>query len=229
MTMSPPPDTGPLNERPSRAMTALASAGQLALSPLAILLGYVAVMVPMVLLLGVNLERGRYENGLYWILPPVVFLALFVPYSVTALAHLVMARSLGFRVEYFALGPLQLYDDNRMRVRISNRWTTFGSYRVASRGIGNGWKQNVAVYISAGWLSTAIPTWTFTPMWNRLVESGGATFYAWEPIAASDLIWAMTLLFLMLGSWLWGAITTWAASSSRCEIWSRTASGSVTT
>ncbi|MEZ4570270.1 MAG: hypothetical protein R2849_08065 [Thermomicrobiales bacterium] len=143
---------------------------QLALSPVGIIAGYTVFAAATVAVLGINLERNRQANALYWLLPAMVILAIFIPYTVTSLAHVVISRTLGFKIDHFSVGPIQLFSENRWRPAFSNQWPTFSSYRITSPGIGNGWKQNVSIYLFAGWMSTAIPLWAFTPLFNRLMD-----------------------------------------------------------
>ena len=189
---------------PAVAMRALA----FLLTPVGALLGYTLFLAIMTTALGINLERSEQQNALYWLLLPMVVLGVFVPYTVTACAHLIMARSLGFRVDYFGIGPFQIYEDDRLRPRISNRWPTLSSYRVKSLGIGNGWKQNVTIYLFAGWISTALPLWVITPLWNRLMERNQAGLFSIETASSWELVYAFSLFFLTFGSWGWVLIFT---------------------
>ncbi|MEZ4522786.1 MAG: hypothetical protein R3A46_14235 [Thermomicrobiales bacterium] len=176
---------------------------QLALSPVGIIAGYTVFAAATVAVLGINLERNRQANALYWLLPAMVILAIFIPYTVTSLAHVVISRTLGFKIDHFSVGPIQLFSENRWRPAFSNQWPTFSSYRITSPGIGNGWKQNVSIYLFAGWMSTAIPLWAFTPLFNRLMDRNTTGQFNLEMASSGEMIYAFSLFFLTFGSWFW--------------------------
>ena len=181
---------------------------QFALTPLGFLILYGSSIIALVAVLGINVERNRFENGLYWLLPAFVVIGIGLPYTITALAHLIIARSLGFKVDYFGVGPVQIVTDNTLKLSIRNSWNHFSSYRITSRGLGNGWKQNVSMYLFAGWVSTAIPLWIVTPYWNRLMSQVDSGEFIIEFATPLEILYAFTMFFLTFGSWGWAFLFT---------------------